>query len=729
MVTGSKYKNSYQNFDLLILRYNSDGTLDTAFGTNGAATYSTSNDNAGYSIALQPNGKIVVAGESSDGTNRNFLVLRYNTDGTLDPSFGVNGVVTYGNGAGNGIAMQSDGKIVVAGESSSQLLVLRYAIDGTLDITFGTYGVAIYDVPTGESVGNAIAIQADQKIVVTGESSNDLLILRYNIDGTLDTTFGNNGVVTFSGTPTHRLCYQHAAGYAVAIQTDGKIVVAGEKCGDTDNDVLVLRYNGDGTPDTVFGVVTEFGTGHADAYNAVALQADDKIVAVGKFGHYLATRRYNDNGTIDSSFGTGYRNEWYELEAEAISIQADGKIVFVGSQGVDIFVVRCIVKLEQAETINVSPLSGPNSGKTGKSYTFSTSGSSTQGDSIEYRFDWGDGTFSDWSSTGSASKSWFAVGVYSVKAQARCIVHRTITGWSNPLIVNILFAETVSTPSVLYGPTNGIPGNSYPYITGGSTSNLGDSLQYLFDWGDGTNSGWLPVGTTSASHSWAASGTYLVKAQARCSTDTNVISSWSGSLTVNIASTTQSYTITTNPSGLQITVDGTAYTASQTFNWTPDSSHTLSVSSPQSGTAGTRYVYSSWSDGGAQTHTIIVPSSSTTYTATFSNTVRTDNQYLPSGWWDSYPISNGRPIGNRLYRFSRCSLCRLLFQRYVGHPDRNPEYWLYLQWLVGRPFRYCQFDFRYYEWTKECGCKFHTGSIYPYSQHCSSRFWVGLQKS
>ena len=178
--------------------------------------------------------------------------------------------------------------------------------------------------------------------------------------------------------------------------------------------------------------------------------------------------------------------------------------------------------------------------------------------------------------------------------------------------------EVISKPTAPSGPANGAIGMSYSYTTGGSSSSLADSVQYLFDWGDGTNSGWLPVGTASAFHSWNTSGAYLVKVQARCAIDTNVISSWSGSLTVNIASPTQSYTVTTNPSGLQIIVDGTTYTASQTFNWTPGSSHTLSVSSLQSGTAGRRYVFFSWSDGGAQTHAVTVPSSSTTYTATFS---------------------------------------------------------------------------------------------------------------
>jgi len=176
--------------------------------------------------------------------------------------------------------------------------------------------------------------------------------------------------------------------------------------------------------------------------------------------------------------------------------------------------------------------------------------------------------------------------------------------------------ETVSTPNPPDGPTSGSSGTSYTYTTGGSASSKEHSVQYLLDWGDGTSSGWLPVGTTSASHSWNMAGIYTVKVQARCATDINVISGWSNSLTVNIGLI--QCTVTTNPSGLQITADGTTYGAPQTFNWTPGSSHILSVPSPQSGTAGIRYIYSSWSDGGGQTHSVTVPSSSTTYTATFT---------------------------------------------------------------------------------------------------------------
>jgi immune inhibitor A len=181
-----------------------------------------------------------------------------------------------------------------------------------------------------------------------------------------------------------------------------------------------------------------------------------------------------------------------------------------------------------------------------------------------------------------------------------------------------LIPETVSTPNILNGPTNGTPSTSYSYSTDGSVSSFGHPVQYLFDWGDGTNSDWLPVGTTSASKSWDSAGTYPVKVQARCATDASVISNWTGILSVNISQFV--YTVLTSPPALEIVVDGSTYVTPQIFYWTPGSSHTLSASSPQFRLweSWTRYVYSSWSDGEAQTHTINTPFSNTTYTANFA---------------------------------------------------------------------------------------------------------------
>jgi len=176
--------------------------------------------------------------------------------------------------------------------------------------------------------------------------------------------------------------------------------------------------------------------------------------------------------------------------------------------------------------------------------------------------------------------------------------------------------ETVSTPTTPSGPTSGSAGTSYSYSTGGASSNLGHALQYRFDWGDGTYSAWSS--STATSKSWASAGSYSVKAQARCATHNAVVSAWSSGHPMTIIPSAVSCTVTTSPSGLAVTVDGAPYTGPQSFDWAPGSSHSISVSSPQNGTTGTRYVYSSWSDGGGQTHSVTVPATNETYTANFS---------------------------------------------------------------------------------------------------------------
>jgi len=615
--------------NILVLRYNTNGVLDNTFGTNGIITYTATNG-SGNAVAIQSDGKIVVAGSISNGNNQDVLLLRYNSDGTFDNTFGINGIVFYngamnGDDGGNAVAIQSDGKIVVVGQSSGGVSLLRYTSEGILDTTFGVNGVVTYGVANGVCAGDAVAILSDEKIIVMCSSSFDLLFLKFNSDGTLDASFGNNGTLIYSDA--------NNAGRAMALQLDGKIVVVGSLFNEIPTqrtyDASVLRFNADGTLDTTFGTngaVLHWDYRHNETNNAAAIQPDGKIVVVGDHYYSFLLARYYSDGTLDANFGIngsfiGY-GYYSTLSPKAISIQSDGKVVVMGFDSIKegLFVIRFLVQPYDEIVSLPTMVNGPNSGNIGENYTFSAGGaSSTYAHPLEYRFDWGDGTYSDWSSLGSASKAWSSTGSYAVKAEARCAIHTQIeSGWSEPLLVNISATEIISTPNVLYGPTNGIPDNTYSYTTGGSSSNFGHSVQYLFDWGDGTNSGWLSVGTISATHSWSSSGTYLIKVQARCATDTNVTSSWSGSLAVNIGPTPLSYTFTTNSSGLQIIVDGTTYGAPKTFNWTPGSSHTLSVSSPQSGTPGTRYIYSSWSDGGAQTHPITAPSSSTTYTATFS---------------------------------------------------------------------------------------------------------------
>jgi uncharacterized delta-60 repeat protein len=330
------------------------GDLDTSFGGDGKVTTSFGSGSFDFANALviQSDGKIVVAGWSSNASSRsNFALARYLPNGTLDATFGGDGRVLtdFGSdfGSAYALALQPDGKIVVAGYSSSAsggstFALARYLPDGTLDPSFGGDGIVFTDFGSGSYDGvSSLAIQADGKIVVAGwfdaSGDSDFALARYLSNGTLDTSFGSHGAVrTDFGSGS----YDYA--YALALQPDGKIVVAGDSSVSGGTAFALARYLPNGTLDTSFSgdgkVRTDFGisTDHA---TAVALQADGKIVVAG--GSYAGGRnafalaRYLPNGTLDMSFSgdgkvlTNFSSSGYD-EAYALALQPNGKIMVAG---------------------------------------------------------------------------------------------------------------------------------------------------------------------------------------------------------------------------------------------------------------------------------------------------------------------------------------------------------------------------------------------------------------
>ena len=242
-----------------------------------------------WGVAIQSDGKIVAAGDS----NFDFAVVRYNTDGSLDTSFGAGGKVTTALGSsfdyGYSLALQPDGKIVVCGQIGGDFGLVRYNTDGSLDTSFDGDGKVITALGPAEDSGQSVAIQPDGKIVAAGRSSNginfDFAVVRYNPDGSLDTSFNGDGKVTTAVGPSD----DHAWG--VALQSDGKIVV----CGETRGNFALVRYNADGSLDTSFGedgkTTTDIGSTN-DLGLAVAIQSDGKIVVAGKGGGGFAVARY-----------------------------------------------------------------------------------------------------------------------------------------------------------------------------------------------------------------------------------------------------------------------------------------------------------------------------------------------------------------------------------------------------------------------------------------------------
>ncbi len=246
-----------------LARYHSNGSLDTTFGNGGLVTTDvTSFLDTAEGIALQADGKIVLVGTSIDDNSQSrgrVAVARYNSNGSLDTTFGAGGIVTtnFGDSINDNlpvIAIRADGKIVLAGGADGNFALMRLNANGTVDTGFGTSGKVTTDFSGGNDFIRGIVIQADGKIVAGGTGGDGFALARYDSNGNLDTSFGDGGKVTTDfATVTDR-------GRAIAIQADGKIVVAGS----ANNNFAVARYNANGSLDTTFSgdgkLTTNFGT-------------------------------------------------------------------------------------------------------------------------------------------------------------------------------------------------------------------------------------------------------------------------------------------------------------------------------------------------------------------------------------------------------------------------------------------------------------------------------------
>ena len=359
-----------------LLRLNTDGTLDSSFGTGGivTSTFSLVDGAFVYAVAIQPNGQIVAAAGGNFSSDPPFQgsVGRFNSDGSVDTTFGNSGfavsqsLISAEGFLNNALALQADGKILVTGSS----LIGRYITTGQLDTTFGTNGIAPLIAPTA----TAIAVDSAGRILVTtgvgaptslattpflpGQQAG--VLARYNTDGSLDRTFGVNGQVA---------CVASAA--ALVIQSNGKIVVAGTIPSalmttlnggvtviNNQTGFGVVRYNSNGSIDTTFnpgggiggggGIVTGFGDSFpAGSAFALAIQSNGEIVVAGQAGignngfftsSSFALARYTTTGQLDTSFGSNGTVFTALSEApisfiNALVLQSDGKIVAAGNTG------------------------------------------------------------------------------------------------------------------------------------------------------------------------------------------------------------------------------------------------------------------------------------------------------------------------------------------------------------------------------------------------------------
>jgi uncharacterized delta-60 repeat protein len=342
---GAAY-NSLGEYSIALVRYNANGNYDTSFNGTGIVITDIGDYTASaYSLALQPDGKIVVGGMAWLVARYSFVVARYNTDGSLDTSFNGTGIVQTFIGdtqdSGASVALQPDGKIVVGGYTKNgsrrYFAVVRYQPNGTLDPTFNGTGIVITTVGATDDFIESIKIQPDGKIVAAGvsyvETYGDIAVVRYNSDGSLDLSFNGTGKVTTAIGQTDDF------GVSVVLQNDGKILVGGQSVNGQAGSMAIVRYNLNGSLDQSFnatGIVTT-SIGDYSTVLALGIQRDGKLVAVGQSSsgttYDLILARYLTNGAPDASFnGTGEVVTHFDQSGlgSALAFQADGKLVVAG---------------------------------------------------------------------------------------------------------------------------------------------------------------------------------------------------------------------------------------------------------------------------------------------------------------------------------------------------------------------------------------------------------------
>jgi uncharacterized delta-60 repeat protein len=351
VLTGTRSVASSCATDFVVARYNySNGSLDTNFyGSGILVTNLGGRQAAANAVAIQPDGKIVLAGYAFNACGNNMLGLcRLNPDSTFDSSFGTGGKLLtsirpqQGSSPASPVAIQPDGRIVVAGAAydgqHDSVVVARFLASGALDSSFGTGGAVTNIIGTNGSSPNSIALQSDGKIVVAASASvggNDIAILRFNTNGSPDTTWNGTGKsLSVIGSTADGMA-------ALAVQSDGKIINAGGSTFPGAYKFSMLRCATNGALDNSFGSFGKVATSLPNETDAIGygmtLQPDHKIILAGlaanapAYQYQLALVRYNTNGTLDASFGTGgaaiasigLANSY----VYTVALQSDGKIV------------------------------------------------------------------------------------------------------------------------------------------------------------------------------------------------------------------------------------------------------------------------------------------------------------------------------------------------------------------------------------------------------------------
>lgn len=319
---GTSDANGYEEF--AAVKYNTDGTLDNSFGNNGIVLTSASGESDCKSIVVQPDGKFILAGAGNASSMAgNFALVRYNANGSLDNSFGVNGRVLtaisndYFDGI-NDVTIQADGKIIAVGRYltpatpptfKTSMAIIRYNTDGSIDNSFGVNGV-VTPTLSHYSYPSSVKVQPDGKIVVFGAADSLTTIIRLNPNGTFDNNFGINGVSSNKLIVSTGFASFYLPG-EIELLANGKILTVGTELSSTLNNAnsILALFNSDGTLSTNFGVNGIIQTGCIrnvnDSYVPLEMQTDNKIVTGGSTGNFpsickMYIERYSSSSAVQS---------------------------------------------------------------------------------------------------------------------------------------------------------------------------------------------------------------------------------------------------------------------------------------------------------------------------------------------------------------------------------------------------------------------------------------------
>ena len=346
LISGYAYSNNQSDF--FMAKVQPQGGLDTTFGSSGVARIDfNSGDDFAHSQFQDLQGNFVLAGSATTGGSSQIALARLTSAGILDFSFGAFGKVVTAAGTTSSearcVIVDPSGLIVTFGSSLSggvtSLTLTRYLANGSLDTTFGTGGILTKSLGAGPDVILSCAQQPDGKLVAVGYSTQngqeDVILLRFLLNGNLDTAFANAGVflLDIQSQSQDRL-------YSVALQPDGKIV-AGGYTQSSQSDFLILRLNIDGTLDNSFGTggkaVFSLGAG-PNEIRSLALQSNGSILATGFLTlgaeTEIATARLLANGLLDSSFGTNGQSlvsiNHTNDQGLNLAVQSNGKLLVGG---------------------------------------------------------------------------------------------------------------------------------------------------------------------------------------------------------------------------------------------------------------------------------------------------------------------------------------------------------------------------------------------------------------